>query len=117
MSEPRPLGIHLALIRQDRRLTLRDVEMATGKEVSNAYLSQIENGKIRKPSPNALLALSRVYEISYGKLMEMAGYAAPGDFPSRLTSSLAEHNLTEDEEAKLIEYLQFLRHLRPPVSE
>lgn len=108
----RALGHHLASIRQDRRLTLRDVEMATDKEVSNAYLSQIENGKIRKPSPNVLLALSRVYKISYEQLMELAGYVVSSrDDATRhgRVATFAEHNLTEDEEAKLIEYLQFIR--------
>ena len=41
------LGQYLASIRTDRRMTLRQVEQATNKEVSNAYLSQIENDKIR----------------------------------------------------------------------
>ena len=108
----RTLGQYLASIRQDRRLTLRDVEVATDKEVSNAYLSQIENDKIKKPSPNVLLALSRVYKISYEQLMEMAGYVvASRDEAKRhgRVATFAEHNLTGEEEAKLIEYLQFIR--------
>ncbi len=40
------LGKYLASIRADRKMTLREVEEATSKQVSNAYLSQIENGKI-----------------------------------------------------------------------
>lgn len=39
------LGQYLASIRADRRMTLRQVEEATENEVSNAYLSQIENHK------------------------------------------------------------------------
>ena len=109
------LGQHLASIRQDRKMTLRDVEVATGKEVSNAYLSQIENDKIKKPSPNILLALSKVYKISYEKLMEMSGYSVssgqsrPG---RRKVTPFSEHNLTAEEEEKLLEYLQFLRSRR-----
>ena len=38
------LGQYLASIRADRKMTLREVEEATNKVVSNAYLSQIENG-------------------------------------------------------------------------
>src|ERR1700688_3140684 len=71
------LGKYLASIRADRHMTLREVEEATEKEVSNAYLSQIENDKILKPSPHVLHALSEVYTISYEQLMEMAGYIAP----------------------------------------
>src|SRR5689334_12893937 len=68
------LGEYLAAIRADRKLTLREVEDATQKKVSNAYLSQVENDKIQKPSPNVLFALSEVYAISYAGLMQRAGY-------------------------------------------
>ena len=112
VSVLRSLGQHLASIRQDRKMTLRDVETATGKEVSNAYLSQIENDKIKKPSPNVLLALSKVYKINYERLMEMSGYAVTasgGRSGKRATSTFSEHNLTSEEEEKLLEYLQFIR--------
>jgi HTH-type transcriptional regulator, competence development regulator len=106
------LGQFLASIRQDRGLTLRDVETATEKEVSNAYLSQIENDKIKKPSPNVLLSLSKVYKISYERLMEMAGYVVTttvkGSRHGRV-ATFAEHNLTEEEEAELMKYLHFIR--------
>jgi HTH-type transcriptional regulator, competence development regulator len=106
------LGQYLASIRQARKMTLRDVEMATKKEVSNAYLSQVENDKIKKPSPNVLHALAGAYRISYEGLMEMAGYVVSSrgdDQRHGRVATFAEHNLTHDEEAKLIEYLQFIR--------
>src|ERR1700693_6108232 len=71
------LGQYLASIRNDRKLTLRGVEEATNKLVSNAYLSQIENDKIQQPSPNVLHALSEIYGIDYGQLMERAGHITP----------------------------------------
>jgi len=108
------LGQYLASIRTDRRLTLRQVEEATSQEVSNAYLSQIETGKIKKPSPNVLHALSEIYGISYEQLMEMAGYITVAKSRSESqrhgrVATFAEHNLTEAEETALIEYLQFIR--------
>ena len=93
-------------------MTLRDAEEATGKEVSNAYLSQIENDKIKKPSPNILLALSKVYKISYETLMSKAGYAVSAKNTksrSSTRSTFAEHNISPAEEEKLLEYLQFIR--------
>jgi HTH-type transcriptional regulator, competence development regulator len=109
------LGKYLASIRADRQLTLRQVEEATNKEVSNAYLSQIENEKILKPSPNVLHALSEIYSVSYELLMQLAGYitavssAREGQRHGRL-ATFAEHNLTPDEEAELMRYLQFIRN-------
>jgi HTH-type transcriptional regulator, competence development regulator len=112
------LGRYLASIRADRGLTLRQVEEATNKEVSNAYLSQIENDKIQKPSPNVLHVLAELYAISYEKLMEMAGYftssarRAEGQRHGRIPT-FAEHNLTPEEETQLMDYLQFIRRRRP----
>lgn len=110
------LGKYLASIRADRKMTLRDVETATNKEVSNAYLSQIETEKILKPSPNVLHALSETYAISYEQLMQLAGYITTpsktrGDTErhGRL-ATFAEHNLTSAEETELMQYLQFIRN-------
>ena len=116
------LGQYLASIRTDRRMTLRQVEEATDKEVSNAYLSQIENHKIQQPSPNVLHALSEVYSIDYGHLMEMAGHITP--FKNRNESerhgrvaTFADHNLTPTEEAELMDYLQHIRTRKKPSGQ
>lgn len=108
------LGQYLASIRTDRKMTLRQVEEGTDKEVSNAYLSQIENQKIQQPSPNTLNALADVYGVDYGKLMEMAGHITPSKKRSPnqrhgQVATFADHNLTPAEEADLIEYLKFIR--------
>jgi transcriptional regulator with XRE-family HTH domain len=112
------VGQYLASIRADRHLTLRQVEEATDKLVSNAYLSQIENGKIKQPSPNVLHALAEIYGIDYAQLMEKAGHITPSvprdnDERHGRVATFAEHNLTPAEEAQLVEYLQFLRRKRP----
>lgn len=113
------LGQYLASIRVDRRMTLRQVEEATNKEVSNAYLSQIENDKIRKPSPNVLHSLAEIYGISYEQLMERAGYIMAasnrnGNQRHGRLATFAEHNLTSAEETELVEYLKFIRKRKPP---
>ena len=68
-------------------MTLRDVEEASEREVSNAYLSQIETGRITSPSPAILQELTKVYQArlpknalvkcSYERMMEMAGHLQP----------------------------------------
>lgn len=109
------LGQHLAAIRNDRGLSLRQVEELTNKLVSNAYLSQIETGKIAHPSPNILHALSQVFRTSYENLMELAGYinAKPGrDGVHGRAATFAELNLSEAEERELLEYLKFKRRVQ-----
>jgi transcriptional regulator with XRE-family HTH domain len=112
VGRPSELGALLADLRTAKGLSLRDVEEATDKAVSNAYLSQLENGKIRKPSPNVLHSLSGVYAVPYEALMEKAGYLLPsedgGGRGSRL-AAFAIDDLTAEEEEELLKYLAFLR--------
>jgi transcriptional regulator with XRE-family HTH domain len=106
------LGEYLGSIRTDRKFTLRGVEEATSKEVSNAYLSQIENGKIQKPSPNILYALANLYGVDYDKLMELAGYITTTRTDVERhgrAATFSELNLTQNEEAELLKYLGYLR--------
>ena len=111
------LGQYLQSIREDRHMTLRQVEEATEKEISNAYLSQIEQDKIKKPSPNILNTLAEIYGIDYPNLMEMAGYIIPNkgrsaDVRHGRVATFAEHNLTPEEEAELLDYLKYIRNRR-----
>lgn len=112
------LGDYLSHIRRMKGMTLREVEEATDKEVSNAYLSQLENNRITRPSPNILHTLATVYAISYEKLMEKAGYISAttkGESSGKRhgrVATFANESLTEEEEDKLLEYLAFLRTRR-----
>jgi transcriptional regulator with XRE-family HTH domain len=106
------LGEYLGSIRTDRKLTLRAVEEATNKEVSNAYLSQIENGKIQRPSPNILYALANLYGVEYDRLMELAGYITTTRTDVERhgrAATFSELNLTQTEESELLKYLGYLR--------
>jgi len=107
------LGDLLADLRKAKLLSLRQVEQATGRSVSNAYLSQLEKGKIRKPSPNVLRNLAAVYAVPYETLMEKAGYLLPPKGGAagrrRRLAVFAIDDLTAEEEEELLKYLAFLR--------
>jgi transcriptional regulator with XRE-family HTH domain len=45
-------------------LTLRDVEAITEGRISNPYLSQLENGRIKRPSLTVALQLAATYAVS-----------------------------------------------------
>jgi transcriptional regulator with XRE-family HTH domain len=112
VARPSELGAVLADLRKAKGLSLREVQEATGNAVSNAYLSQLENGKIKKPSPNVLHSLADVYLVPYEALMEKAGYLASsgkrGERKKRL-AVFAIDDLTAEEEEELLKYLAFLR--------
>jgi transcriptional regulator with XRE-family HTH domain len=108
------LGEFLRNIRQTRKHTLREVE--DGTEVSNAYLSQLENDKISKPSPHILHSLAEFYKVPYEVLMQKAGYIKAS--PKLRAASLQPKGsvvpaslgpLSREEEEELLKYLAFLR--------
>jgi len=107
------LGVLLGDLRRTRGFTLRQVEEATDRAVSNAYLSQLEKGKVQKPSPNVLHSLAAVYAVPYESLMEKAGYLLPSTMPAtkrrKRLAAFALDDLTAAEEAELIKYLAFIR--------
>lgn len=105
-------GVYFKALREAKGLTLREVERQT--EVSNAYLSQMESGKIKQPSPLTLNKLSELYEVGYDILMEKVGYPAPGRVRNNSEESktlIARRigHLTTDEEIELLNYLKFIR--------
>lgn len=113
-------GEFLHGLRTSKGYTLRQVEELTNKEVSNAYLSQLEHGKISKPSPQILHELSIVYQIPYERLMQEVGYLQQagergerkeGEHHGRL-ATLAIDDLSEEEEEELQKYLKYLRAKR-----
>src|SRR6266850_1953104 len=113
-KEPLSFGEGLKTARELRNLSLREVETATG--ISNAYLSQLENNKIKKPSPHFLHKLAALYDIGYELLMDSAGYVQrqKADGPKTLAGAalFSQQKLTAEEEEKLAEYLAFLRRKR-----
>jgi len=54
--------LHLKSIRKLKGLTLKEVEKSTG--ISNAYISQVENGKIAQPSFKTVKTLLEYYGFS-----------------------------------------------------
>lgn len=113
-GRPNKLGGYLKSVRQSLGMSLRDVEEATEKEVSNAYLSQLETGKITKPSPHILFALSSALGVAYEALMQLAGYIAPAadrapGVKHGRAATFAIENLSADEEKALRDHLAFIR--------
>jgi HTH-type transcriptional regulator, competence development regulator len=117
--ESSSLGSYLRSLRSGLDMSLRAVEEATGKGVSNAYLSQLESGIISKPSPHILYSLSAIYGVPYEKLMERAGYIAPsaprlqGEKHGR-AATFSIDNLSAEEEKELLDYLSWYRSKRGP---
>lgn len=109
------LGKKLKEARERMPLTLRQVEEVTG--ISNAYLSQLENEKIKKPSANILYKLSTLYKISLNSLLAAAGIIEKAEEltgKSKTTSEIAFYaeNLSREDEEKVLDFIKFLQFNR-----
>lgn len=76
MSEENTIDLPQLLrkLRDQSGMTLRQVEEASKRRVSNAYLSQLEQGRRPSPNPRILTALAQVYRVPVKDLFEAAGY-------------------------------------------
>jgi transcriptional regulator with XRE-family HTH domain len=107
------LGSTLKNARKAIGFTLRQVEESTG--ISNAYLSQLENDKIKSPSANILYKLSSLYKIPLNDLLGNAGIienekksesSDHDEFMSNIAFS--SEDLTPDERKEVLKYLKFI---------
>jgi len=104
------LGQKLKQLREENNLTLRKVEHDTS--ISNAYLSQLENGKIKNPSAQVLYKLSIIYHVEISVLLAASGLIDANDLPRHkvlINSSLLDENLTAAEEDILLRILKNMR--------
>jgi len=108
------VGSYFKALREAKGFTLREVERRT--DVSNAYLSQLEQGKVKQPSPLTLHKLADVYGVSYELLMEKVGYPVPqandmqSSKDSKKSMAYKMGDITNDEEIELLNYLKFIRN-------
>lgn len=110
LTKSTQIGDYLRAARQAERLSLRQVERQTG--VSNAYLSQLEGGKIKQPAPALLQKLCSLYHVSYATALKLAGHPIPNERENEALGVSFAHRIgvvSEEEADSLVEYLAFLR--------
>jgi transcriptional regulator with XRE-family HTH domain len=110
------LGSTLKNSRELSSMTLKQVEAETG--ISNAYLSQLENDKIKKPSASVLYKLATVYKLDLNSLLEASGIIKKtdksaeeekpqSDWLNRLAFYAKDLNSTQQEE--VLKYLNYIK--------
>lgn len=114
------LSALLRSIRTASGASLREVERKT--KISNAYLSQLENGKGGEPSPHILYKLADFYGVPYESLMEAAGYLQSSAKILRreksnkrlgaLEVALMSAKLNKREQEKVADFINYLRSQR-----
>lgn len=109
------LGSYLKSLRKSNNLTLKYIEDNLG--ISNAYLSQLENNKIKSPSIYVLTTLSNVYETPLAEILEESGIVKKPEQTqeeAQLNSRIAfsTEKMSKEEKEEVLEYLKFLKSKR-----
>ena len=65
-------GDYLRSLREQQKMSLREVAAKTGVSVS--YITQIENGRRKAPGPDVLKKLAPAYNVPVRDLLKAAGY-------------------------------------------
>lgn len=119
---PQRLGPFLHRLRQQRGWSLRDVEAKTGGKVNNAYLSQIESGKIQRPALETLVQLSLAFDVDVWTLITESGFIPKGSrekpnsarqpHPLEMIPRRKVEDLTFDELELISEFIDFVKWRR-----
>lgn len=111
------LGAELRITRQAAGLSLSRV--ARPAKISATYLQKLEAGVVKNPSPRVLQRLADVLNVSYLKLMELAGYLTPSRQAGRKSrqdrlshETLSIEGLTEEERKAVSAFVAYLRAQR-----
>lgn len=102
-------------LREERGLSLRQMQAATG--VSNAYLSQIELGRVGPPSPKIIERIAEALEYPYVELMSSAGYLEHQrevDYVKLGGQTVPLDGLSLSEREQLLQFIASLRQARQP---
>lgn len=120
-SGPTSLGGFLKDLRLNLGWSLRDVQARTGGRIHNAYLSQIESGKVGAPAVETLVLLAEAYGVDLWSIFHRAGWV-PERPPAVDTvgsagrrAALADgvlEDLTDEEVDELVAYAEFLKARR-----
>lgn len=123
---PNNLGDYLRALRGKE--SLRSVSERINGRLSHSYISDLEKGLSRrgtpiKPTPEALKALSEAYDVSYEKLMVMAGYINNTNVNSddeqtsndkyNKIETIAAHiddDVTDEQMDDILNYIDFIKH-------
>lgn len=111
------LGDTLKESRKNIGYTLQQVEDSSG--ISNAYLSQLENGKIKSPSANILYKLSSLYKVPLKTFLISAGIIDKKNEENTSNSdsfvqkvAFSSEEMTKEEKEEVLKYLEYVKSRR-----
>ena len=109
------LGEELKRVRDQRSSSLQAV--AEPAKISPTYLQKLERGVVDAPSPHVLGRLAKALDLSYLRLMELAGYLDEQQLAQARSRTpkphpLSEQNLSPEEWRAVGAFIQELKAQR-----
>nr|WP_163512211.1 helix-turn-helix transcriptional regulator [Fodinicola acaciae] len=101
------LGERVRRAREAKRMSAR--QLAEVMFMNVAYISRLEAGYFRHPSPEKLQRLAAALDLNYDDLFSLAGYSVPETLPSFLPYLHAKYDLSQEDAQRLADYFQLLQ--------
>lgn len=81
MQRQETLAEFVKRVRNEKRLSLNDVQRQSGNQIANSYVSRIENGIVTNVTPEKLKALAKGLHISEEEIFAVVRGKTPSDDP------------------------------------
>ena len=101
------LGEYIRQARENHNISAR--RLSEELHMHHSYISRVEAGKFKQPSPEKLQRIAENLELDYDGLCALAGYQAPG-LPDFLPYLRAKYDMNDEDARRLGEYFEFLRN-------
>jgi len=105
-ATPVTLGEYIREARENRNISARG--LSAELHMHQSYISRVEAGVFRQPSPEKLQHIAEYLELDYDDLCALAGYQAPG-LPDFLPYLRAKYDMNDNDARRLSEYFELLR--------
>ncbi len=105
-ATPVTLGEYIREARENRNISARG--LSAELHMHQSYISRVEAGVFRQPSPEKLQRIAEYLELDYDDLCALAGYQAPG-LPDFLPYLRAKYDMNDNDARRLSEYFELLR--------
>lgn len=102
-ANAKKLGAAIKRYRKAKGLTQPALAEAVG--VPKSTMFRIEQGEFAAPSPEKLQRISRILDVDFEELFELAGYAAP-EPPALPVYLRRKFDLSDDAQAKVERYIE-----------
>ncbi|MEU2869789.1 helix-turn-helix transcriptional regulator [Streptomyces olivoreticuli] len=98
-------------IRQAREgLDIPLIRLAADLRMHQSYLSRLERGDFKQPSPEVLQRLAIALKVRHEDLFALAGYLAPDLLPSFMPYMRAKYAMSEQAAEQINAYFTVFRH-------